>query len=156
MSSQAGRKKKKEKALMHIRRPHPQATRESQPLPQTTELYILPARVWGAGPDFDSQVGTIKKNQFIYFERRDRDREGGREREGQRERETENPKQATHCQARSPPGARTHEPGDHDLSQNHELNPLSHPRIPVKKNLNPLATQAKGVFLYEFCSQGPN
>ena len=43
------------------------------------------------------------------------------EREAGREGERENPKQAPSCQRRGPCGARTHEPRDHDLSQNQEL-----------------------------------
>ena len=44
--------------------------------------------------------------------------------EGQRERERENPKQAPCCQPRARHGAQSHEPGDHDLSQNQELDTL--------------------------------
>ena len=56
---------------------------------------------------------------FILREReREREREQGRGREKGRERERENLKQAPHCQPRARCGAGTHEPSDHDLSQN--------------------------------------
>ena len=63
-------------------------------------------------------MSTIFKNCFIYFWERD-SVQAGRGRE--REREKENPKQALHCQRRAWGGAATHEPWDHDLSWNQEL-----------------------------------
>ena len=64
---------------------------------------------------------------FIYFWEREREREQGRG----RERKGENPKQAPNCQHRSPCGAQTHKPWDHDLSQSQILNRLSHPGTPA-------------------------
>ena len=52
---------------------------------------------------------------FVFFETEIENKQGrGRDRGRQ------NPKQALHCQCRAPHGARTHEPGDHDLSPNQE------------------------------------
>ena len=64
---------------------------------------------------------------FIYFEREtDRQTEstsgGGAEREGDTE--------SLSCQNRAWCGARTHEPGDHDLIWSQMLNRLSHPGAP--------------------------
>ena len=59
---------------------------------------------------------------FIYFAR-----------ETERDRETENPKQAgSVLSAQSPAGAQSHEPRDHDLSQDQELDayPTEPPRCP--------------------------
>ena len=52
---------------------------------------------------------------FISFERESTNKGGA-----EREKETANPKQAPCCRCRAQPGARTHQPGDHDLSQNQE------------------------------------
>ena len=54
---------------------------------------------------------------FIYFERETAWLGGGPEREGERE----NPKRAPHCQCRVPCGSQTHQPWDHNLNQNQEL-----------------------------------
>ena len=62
----------------------------------------------------------------IYFER-ERVRERTWERQRERERE-KNLKQAPHCQCGAQCGARTHKPGDLDVSQ--MLNQLSHPGAP--------------------------
>ena len=66
---------------------------------------------------------------LTYFWERDR----MRARKGQREREIQNWSrlQALSCQLRAWHGARTHEPGDHDLSRSWTPNRLSHPGIPV-------------------------
>ena len=39
--------------------------------------------------------------------------------------------QALSCQHRARRGARTHEPGDHDLSRSQTPDPLSHPGAPL-------------------------
>ena len=65
--------------------------------------------------------------------------------EGQRESDRENPKQALHCQHRVQRGAQTHEPWDHDMSQNQQtLNQLSHPGAPEFSHFN--------LLLYQFAS----
>ena len=69
-------------------------------------------------------------NVYLFFGgQRETEHERGRG----RERGRENPKQTLQDQHRAQCGAWTHEPWDHDLSQNQEsmLNPLSHPGAPA-------------------------
>ena len=66
---------------------------------------------------------TFFKN--VYLLKRERERQRTHVGEGQRARERKNPKQAPCCQHRTWLGAGTHEPWDHDLSQNQESGRLT-------------------------------
>ena len=71
---------------------------------------------------------------FIFARDRDREREGQSASEGGAEREADTePEAASRLRAVSTEprrGARTREPGDHDLSQSLALHRLSHPGAP--------------------------
>ena len=88
-------------------------------------MYILLNRV---GKEHDLWLDSYIFLMFLDFWDTETEREWGRG----RDRGRQNPKQfqALRCQHRAWCRARTHKPGDHDLSRSRTLNQLSHPGAP--------------------------